>query len=165
MTKKIEEQCDGCDGGYDYVPVDEFDGSYGEPEEYTAVPSPSNVAVAQPVAGPNISVYLKDTEQSYNDSNGVDSSDLVEFTLNFVVSTYSNGSGSSRSYSVKKKIVVSKQSLLSQGIMIDAHTPATMVENKTVSDEKPANKHVFNRTSDLKRAREIAGVPHHKNYI
>jgi hypothetical protein len=159
MTKKIEEECDGCDGSYEYEPVTEFDGDYGEPGEYDAVSVGTNVAVnpLPMMTGPEISVYIKDFEQV---STGVHSSDLTEFCLNFIVSSYTGGV--SHQYTVKKRIVVSKQSLLAQGIEDNIRTPATMVEGTNKS--KPVEKPMFNRSSDLQRAREIAGVSHRKNY-
>lgn len=165
MTTKIKEHDCGCDGSYEYVPVAEFDGEYGEPGEYDAVPTVSTVVAQEPYPNEtpanvpteyhNIGVFIKDTESV---TSGVESSDIMEFCINFTVSSYSNGEGS-KSYTVKKRIAVSKQALLAQGVAEASHGVATMIESKKPALVKQAGK------SELQRAREIAGIPHSRNYL
>jgi hypothetical protein len=163
MTTKLKENDCGCDGSYEYVPVAEFDGEYGEPGEYDAVPTVSTVVAQEPypnetpvnVPLQTVSVFIKDTECV---TSGIESSDIMEFCINFTVSSYSNGEGS-KSYTVKKRIAVSKQALLAQGVAEASHGVATMIENKKPALVKQAGK------SELQRALEIAGISHPKNYL
>jgi hypothetical protein len=168
MTTKIKENDCGCDGGYEYAPVSEFDGEYGSPGEYNAASAVSTAIVQEPyptkptvvpdnvpTVVPEITVYIKDYEAV---NGGVVSGDIIEFCINFGVSSYSP-EGSSRSYTVKKRIAVSKQALFDQGAAEATHAVATMVESKPTTPVKQLGK------SELQRAREIAGIPHSKNYL
>lgn len=153
--KKLDEFC-GC-GAVEIQPTMEYsmhdDGDYDEDDGYSQVDpyednESHNIIPAQNYS--NISCYIKDFEAVT--SGGIDS-DIMEFCLNFVVNNYSEGK--SETYTVRKKISVSKSNLFNQGKMISQATPSQVIESK---------KSALGKT-DLQRMREIAGVPHNKNYI
>lgn len=163
MTKEkiLNEMCDGCEGGYEYSGDGDYDNDdYDVQPSFNALSQAVNTAVFTPApiqdTSHQISVYIKDTEQV---TAGIDSSDIVEFVLNFGVSEYS-GEGSAKVFTVKKRISVSKSSLLAQGIADQNQHPVTMVESvKPKVEKKPEGKSV------TQRARELAGISHSKNFI
>lgn len=173
---KIDETCMGnCSAtvvaahGYGDGDRDEDDGYapshpdyYDSGDDESEVTSyPVNTAAQQPVdynPDRRISVYIKDTEaQTTTVGIGADS-DIIEFSINFAVSCY-GGTEGSKNYTVTKKISVSKANLLAQGQSEANSKPAQVLEQIQETPKFHIGK------SDLQRMREIAGVPHNKNYV
>ena len=101
----------------------------------------------------NVNVYIKETLLLDSGINNTD--DEVKFNIVFNVSDYSID-GNSQYYTVTKAISVSKTRLLADGVQIQSAVPVTVVEN--IVEKKEDSKAV-------QRMRELAGIPHNKNYV
>ena len=100
-----------------------------------------------------ISVYIKETLPVSYDINN---SDEMQFNIVFNVSEFTEG-GESKFFSVTKVISVSKTRLLADGVQVQAAIPATVIES--VVEKKEDN------SKAVQRMRELAGIPHNKNYV
>lgn len=99
-----------------------------------------------------ISVYIKETLPVSYDINN---SDEMQFNIVFNISEF-NEAGESKFFTVTKAISVSKTRLLADGVQVQAAIPATVIES--VVEIKADNRAV-------QRMRELAGIPHNKNYV
>lgn len=141
-------------GGMMSAPVVDFTTTAVEPAP-AAVPEP--VAIVQPIdpvtSCEHISVYVKESNVVSTDAK----SDEVIVDVMFSVSEYCQETGASKTGYVKKRLALSKCKLLADMIHVDMMTPVAVVEEKKEEVHKDA--------ITTKRMRELAGIPHPKNWI
>lgn len=127
-------------------------------------PQVAALLTPQPVAKhtqpKDIFIYVTETKPLTTNSD----SDLVEFviTFNVNISTPSEntgevdiGSAVSTNYTVNKHVSVSKTRLANDAVDAISAIVPTVIENVVSSAKK----------TDVQRARELAGIPHNKNYV
>ena len=98
-----------------------------------------------------IYVYIKETLPVSYDINN---SDEMHFNIVFSISEV-NEAGESKFFTVTKAISVSKTRLLADGVQVQAAIPATVIESVEKKEDSKA----------VQRMRELAGIPHNKNYV
>lgn len=111
-----------------------------------------------PQADPSkISVYIKEFRQAEYTPPEMKCDEVI-FTIVFEVSEFLDN-GETHYYNVSKNISVSKLRLLADGERVKQYTPTTVIEEKSQAKEEKKSK------SSTQRIRELAGIPHNKNFV